>query len=280
MPLSSSTGTERIWPKKRRTVTGRVQDLGVEPDTHRPVLQTDRGADQQEYDRRFYAIVTDLIGTPTRSSPRRGRSHGGPGPRCGAWTRGRHAPATSTVHCGHSQASISTKRVAGTITSTVTTIPRRLSTPTPDPLGLLPEDNQHSYARNPLSWLDALGLAPCAKVIALRAWKARNNQGGYSVYHGLDSQGRKIYAEITNNIARRERQHIAKELWDREAPGGPWSYRPQVAGACDRAGPHRGCQGLGLSRARNGVSIPQINSIAPKRLIYGTAVRYGRIFLS
>ncbi|CAM5459416.1 Rhs protein OS=Streptomyces tendae OX=1932 GN=GUR47_17240 PE=4 SV=1 [Streptomyces tendae] len=262
------------------TVTGRVRTWEYEPDTHRPVLQTDRGADQQEYDRRFYAIVTDLIGTPTEILSEEGeiawRS------RTTLWGLDAGPARPGDVDCPLRFPGQYFDEESGWHYNFYRYYdPQTAQYTTPDPLGLLPEDNQHSYVRNPLSWLDALGLAPCAKVIALRAWKARNNQGGYSVYHGLDSQGRKIYAGITNNIARRERQHIAKNygIVRLQEVRGATGLKKWQARAIEQ-GLIEDVRASGLSRARNGVSIPQINSIAPKRLIYGTAVRYGRIFLS
>ena len=42
-------------------------------------------------------------------------------------------------------------------------------------------------------------------------WKKRNSEKGYTVYHGLDDQGKVVYAGITKNLKKREAQHIAKE---------------------------------------------------------------------
>ncbi|WP_406365840.1 DUF6531 domain-containing protein [Streptomyces sp. NBC_00645] len=265
--------TEEVLP------SGGVRTWEYEPGTHKPVFQADAGPEQDDYDRRFHAIVTDAIGTPAELISEEGeiswRS------RTTLWGQdvGTHAGETDCplrfpgqYHDAESGWHYNFYRYYDPLTAQYTS---------PDPLGLLPEDNQHGYVRNPLSWLDALGLAPCAKVIALRLWKARNNQGGYSVYHGLDAQGNKIYAGITNKMTRRERQHIAKNygIVRLQEVRGATGLKKWQARAIEQ-GLIEDVRTSGFSRIKNGVSIPQINSISPKRSIYGTALRYGRIFLA
>ncbi|MFF5494768.1 DUF6531 domain-containing protein [Streptomyces aquilus] len=255
------------------------------PDSHTPLFQIERSAsregrgDQEEYDRRFYAIVADIVGTPTdlfsvtgenvwradRTLWGRELRSGGDGIDCPMRFPGQYADRESGWNYNF-------HRYYDPETAQYTS---------PDPLGLVPADNDRSYVRNPLSWLDALGLAPCAKALLLKAWRLRNNQGGYSVYHGLDAQGNKIYAGITNNMARREAQHIAKNYGIQnlvEVPGATnlkkWQARAVEQVLIEQV------RASGLSRAVNGVPISQINSISPKRAIYGTAVRYGRMFLA
>ncbi|MFI6490617.1 DUF6531 domain-containing protein [Streptomyces sp. NPDC050564] len=259
--------------------SGEVRTWEYEPGTHRPILQVDRTPEQDDYDQRFYAIVTNMVGTPTELISEEGEiswqsrttlwgSDAGTtasGTDCPLRFPGQYYDAESGWHYNF-------YRYYDPQTAQYTS---------PDPLGLLPEDNHHGYVRNPLSWLDALGLAPCAKVIALRLWKARNNQGGYSVYHGLDAQGNKIYAGITNKLARRERQHIAKNygIVRLQEVRGATGLKKWQARAIEQ-GLIEDVRASGFSRIKNGVSIPQINSISPKRSIYGTALRYGRIFLA
>ncbi|MEU9640577.1 DUF6531 domain-containing protein [Streptomyces sp. NPDC048188] len=265
---------------EEETAAGRVRTWEYEPDSHRPVLQTDRRADQQEYDRRFHAIVTDLVGTPTELLSEQGTVVWRP--RTTLWGLTVGATRDGAVDCPLRFPGQYFDEESGWHYNFYRYYdPQTAQYATPDPLGLLPEDNPHSYVRNPLSWLDVLGLAPCAKVIALRLWKARNNQGGYSVYHGFDAQGKKIYAGITNNMARRERQHIAKNygIVRLQEVRGATGLKKWQARAIEQ-GLIEDVRASGLSRMKNGVSISQINSISPKRLIYGTAVRYGRIFLA
>ncbi|WP_369248417.1 DUF6531 domain-containing protein [Streptomyces sp. R41] len=258
---------------------GDVRTWEYEPGTHSPLLQINRTPDQEDYDQRFYAIITNLVGTPTELISEDGEI---------AWqartTLWGEDAGTTVVETD------CPLRFPGQYYDSESGWhynfyryydPQTAQYTSPDPLGLLPEDNHHGYVRNPLSWLDALGLAPCAKVIALRLWKARNNQGGYSVYHGLDAQGNKIYAGITNKLARRERQHIAKNygIVRLQEVRGATGLKKWQARAIEQ-GLIEDVRASGFSRIKNGVSIPQINSISPKRLIYGTALRYGRIFLA
>ncbi|MEU5292631.1 DUF6531 domain-containing protein [Streptomyces umbrinus] len=259
--------------------SGNVRTWEYEPDTHTPLLQLDGTPGQDEYDWRFHAIVADLVGTPTEMVSESGdvvwagrttlwgedASTTVDGPDCPLRFPGQYYdPETGWHYNFHRYYD-----------------PQTAQYTSPDPLGLLPEDNHHGYVRNPLSWLDALGLAPCAKVIALRAWKARNSQGGYSVYHGLDAQGNKIYAGITNKISRRERQHIAKNygIVRLQEVRGATGLKKWQARAIEQ-GLIEDVRASGFSRIKNGVPIDQINSISPKRSIYGTALRYGRIFMA
>ncbi|WP_369261209.1 DUF6531 domain-containing protein [Streptomyces sp. R35] len=261
------------------TDSGAVRTWEYEPGTHSPVVQVNRTPEGVGYDQRFYAIVTNMVGTPTELISEEGEVSWQS--RTTLWGK----DAGTTV--GETDCPL---RFPGQYFDTESGWhynfyryydPETAQYTSPDPLGLLPEDNQHGYVRNPLSWLDALGLAPCAKAIALRLWRGRNSQGGYSVYHGLDAQGNKIYAGITNKLARRERQHIAKNygIVRLQEVRGATGLKKWQARAIEQ-GLIEDVRASGFSRLKNGVSIPQINSISPKRSIYGTALRYGRIFLA
>jgi RHS repeat-associated protein len=261
---------------------GSARTWDYEPDSHTPVVQIDRTPTQDEYDRRFHAIVTDIVGTPTDLVSDDGEY---------AWQRERtlwgrsvHTAETPTagIDCPIRFPGQYADRENGWHYNFHRYYdPHTAQYVSPDPLGLVPADNDRSYVRNPLSWLDALGLAPCKKALLLKAWRLRNNQGGYSVYHGFDAAGNKIYAGITNNMARREAQHIAKNYgisYLAEVPGATnlkkWQARAVEQVLIEQV------RASGLSRVKNGVPISQINSISPKRAIYGTAVRYGSMFLA
>ncbi|AZS85723.1 DUF3990 domain-containing protein [Streptomyces griseoviridis] len=120
-----------------------------------------RDAPQAEIDEQFYAIVTDLLGTPTELVDTEGAV---------AWTRsstlwgvpveqngdrrvdcplrfpGQYYDAETGLHYNHHR-----YYEPGTA--------RYLS---PDPLGRTPAPNHHAYVKNPLQWKDPLGLkAPC-----------------------------------------------------------------------------------------------------------------------
>ncbi|MDT0307400.1 RHS repeat-associated core domain-containing protein [Streptomyces sp. DSM 44917] len=114
---------------------------------------------QEEIDRRFYALITDLVGTPTRMVDEAGevvRELGAtlwgrvPGAPAGAADTplrfpGQYADAESGLHYNvHRYYDPETARYL-----------------TPDPLGLTPAPNPHVYPHNPHTWADPLGLAPC-----------------------------------------------------------------------------------------------------------------------
>ncbi|WP_151476605.1 RHS repeat-associated core domain-containing protein [Streptomyces albicerus] len=120
------------------------------------------GSPQEEIDERFYAIVTDLIGTPTELVDADGdvvwtqssTLWGVPAGPVGGSSRvdcplrfpGQYFDAETGLHYNHHR-----YYEPGTA--------RYLS---PDPLGRTPAPNHYAYVKNPLQWTDPLGLkAPC-----------------------------------------------------------------------------------------------------------------------
>jgi RHS repeat-associated protein len=119
------------------------------------------GTPQDQIDRRFFAIVTDLVGTPTELVD----------------------PATDTI-AWRAVATLwgTTSWPAGSATYTPLRFPGQYFDPetrlhynlnryydpetarytTPDPLGLSPAPNPDAYVHNPLTWCDPLGLMPDA----------------------------------------------------------------------------------------------------------------------
>jgi RHS repeat-associated protein len=146
-----TVSTSWDWTDGPTPVSQRVRDTGpVGPDIP-----------QDEIDERFYAIVTDLLGTPTELIDPDGNT---------AWTQattlwgvpletggdrrvdcplrfpGQYFDAETGFHYNH-------HRYYEPATA------RYLS---PDPLGRTPSPNHHAYVKNPLQWKDPLGLkAPC-----------------------------------------------------------------------------------------------------------------------
>ncbi|MEW1656139.1 DUF6531 domain-containing protein [Streptomyces sp. NPDC093707] len=129
-------------------------------DGHRPLTQLERKPrSQDEFDSRFFAIVTDLVGTPTELVDEQGdiawRS------RTTLWgvtARNRDAIALTPL------------RFPGQYEDPETGLhynyfrhydPETARYTTPDPLGLDPSPNPRAYPHNPHTWFDALGLAPC-----------------------------------------------------------------------------------------------------------------------
>ncbi|MCE7080657.1 DUF6531 domain-containing protein [Streptomyces sp. ST2-7A] len=110
-------------------------------------------ADQGEIDRRFAAIVTDLVGTPTHLTD----------PDTG------HTTPLATTLWGHTPGTAPTPlRFPGQYADEETGWhynlhrhydPTTARYTTPDPLGLAPAPNPHTYPHNPWTWTDPLGLA-------------------------------------------------------------------------------------------------------------------------
>jgi RHS repeat-associated protein len=128
----------------------------------RPVLQTERlEAPQAEVDRRFFAIVADLVGAPTELVS---TADGSTAWRADGTLWGLTAPADATT------ATSTPLRFPGQYHDPETRLhynlhryydPAAARYLTPDPLGLSPAPNPHAYVGNPLTATDPLGLAPC-----------------------------------------------------------------------------------------------------------------------
>ncbi|PJE98252.1 type IV secretion protein Rhs [Streptomyces carminius] len=131
-------------------------------DGHRPLAQTERlldPDDRDEVDRRFFAIVTDLVGTPTELVDETGEI---------AW----HTRTTlwGTTTWNRDATAYTPLRFPGQYADPETGLhynhfrhydPDTGRYTTPDPLGLTPSPNPVTYPHNPHTWTDVLGLSPC-----------------------------------------------------------------------------------------------------------------------
>ncbi|MFJ4802222.1 DUF6531 domain-containing protein [Streptomyces murinus] len=128
----------------------------------RPLTQTERiaptDAPQGEIDSRFFAIVTDLVGTPNELIDERGET---------AW-RTRSTLWGTTAWAANST-TYTPLRFPGQYYDPETGLhynyfrvydPETAHYLTSDPLGLAPAPNPTAYVHNPLTWCDPLGLAP------------------------------------------------------------------------------------------------------------------------
>jgi len=134
-----------------QTAGGRVTSWDYEPDTFRPLAQTER----DDTDERFYAIVTDLVGAATElvaadgtvawqlRAPCGARSPGRPARRCAS------PASTSTPRALHYNYHRYYDPTTGGYQSA-------------DPLGLDAGPNPHRYVLTRWCGLDPLGLAPYA----------------------------------------------------------------------------------------------------------------------
>ncbi|MGK5642324.1 RHS repeat-associated core domain-containing protein, partial [Streptomyces sp. URMC 126] len=149
-----------------------------------PLAQTERitaaNAPQHEIDQRFFAIITDLIGTPTELIDETGTT---------AW-RSRTTLWGTTAWARNSTA-FTPLRFPGQYYDLESGLhynyhrhydPETARYTAPDPLGLAPAPNHIGYVCNPHIWTDPYGLAPCPNEIALgirkeglREFAERNN---------------------------------------------------------------------------------------------------------
>ncbi|MET9812956.1 putative T7SS-secreted protein [Streptomyces sp. NPDC006355] len=150
---------------EQTTVSHDVPDIVALTWDHRgsiPLTQTERilsrDAGQQEIDRRFFAIVTDLVGTPTELVAENGDI---------AW----HTRSTlwGTTAWNRSSIAYTPLRFPGQYHDPETGLhynlfrhydPATARYLTPDPLGLAPAPNPAAYVHNPHTWSDPLGLSP------------------------------------------------------------------------------------------------------------------------
>ncbi|MEU3983947.1 putative T7SS-secreted protein [Streptomyces sp. NPDC026672] len=125
-----------------------------------PVAQRERllSASQEEIDSRFFAVVTDLVGTPTELVDERGAIAWRT--RTTLWgltTWNRDASAYTPLRFPGQYFDPESGLHHNVFRTYDPESARYLS---PDPLGLAPAPNPAAYVRNPLTWSDHLGLAP------------------------------------------------------------------------------------------------------------------------
>ncbi|MEU7757154.1 RHS repeat-associated core domain-containing protein, partial [Micromonospora sp. NPDC049171] len=140
----------------------RISTWEYAPGTFTPISQTDGFADQDEVDRRFYAIVTDLVGTPTELVSPDGEIAWQQ--RTTIWGIPTHASATGAdcplrfpgqIHDSETGASYNHHRYYDPVSVGY------LST---DPLGLVAGARPHGYVFNATAAIDPFGLVPCGTV--------------------------------------------------------------------------------------------------------------------
>jgi RHS repeat-associated protein len=197
--------------------TTRIRTWEWQPGAARPLAQTDTvrsapppraGSDeavepladtasQGDIDRRFYAIVSDLVGMPTHLVDEDGQIvwHGD----FTVWGQPRGADGEFAVDCP--------LRFPGQYSDAESGLhynylryydPETARYQSPDPLGLAPSDDPHGYVANPLTWSDPLGLAACE--IFYRVMSARE-------FEGLGPMG-EISVKGTENFVTQEVDYV------------------------------------------------------------------------
>ncbi|MEV4629390.1 DUF6531 domain-containing protein [Micromonospora sp. NPDC049523] len=165
----------------------RVTTWDHHPDRQHPVGQSVRTG-QDQVDRRFYAIVTDLVGTPTDLVGTDGEL---------AWQGGGTLWGGPSGGAGDAEAMMPL-RFPGQYLDPETGLhynvyryydPATGRYVSQDPLGLAPAPDPAGYVRNPYSGADPLGLAPKPSCTAGAASSAPVTPGGGSDAAHLDGVG-------------------------------------------------------------------------------------------
>nr|WP_206279843.1 RHS repeat-associated core domain-containing protein [Streptomyces luteoverticillatus] len=214
----------------------------------RPVAQTERisapDAPQAEIDSRFFAIVTDLVGTPSELVDESGTI---------AW-RTRTTLWGTTAWASDSTA-YTPLRFPGQYYDPETGLhynfhrhydPETARYTSPDPLGLAPAPNPVAYVENPHTWADPLGLAPCKGSIfnRLKAFFGRSETGVASPGSGIAQEPlmlesgspgigdvAELYGPFHRRGSRTQTPEVTQQviesgqLWGREAR---WGGEPMV----------------------------------------------------
>ncbi|MFH8937156.1 DUF6531 domain-containing protein [Streptomyces griseosporeus] len=157
-------------------------------DGFRPLVQYERKPmGEEEIDSRFFAIVSDLIGTPTELVDETGEI---------AWRT--RATVWGTTAVNPDATAYTPLRHPGQYADPETGLhynyfrhydPETARYVSPDPLGLMPAPNPVAYVHNPLDLYDPIGLAPCRR--DHYTWTdGANGQGGSIRYRAHDHLGR------------------------------------------------------------------------------------------
>ncbi|WP_399929799.1 DUF6531 domain-containing protein [Streptomyces kanamyceticus] len=164
-----------IAPELPHPITLTWDHLGLQP-----VAQTERITSpengQEEYDARFFAIVTDLIGTPSELIDEQGDI---------AWRT--RSTVWGTTAWNVDAAAYTPLRFPGQYYDPESGLhynclryydPETARYQSPDPLGLEPAPNPVTYVANPCTWADPLGLAPY-NIHASVAYQDWGNKGAH-----------------------------------------------------------------------------------------------------
>ncbi|MFI1919362.1 putative T7SS-secreted protein [Nocardia sp. NPDC020380] len=149
--------TDYIWDGNHlieQAVDQTVTRWQYQPNSHTPITQT---TDQELVDREFYALITDLVGTPVEiADPAAGTTAATAS--TDLWGNAHWSGKTSTplrfpgqIHDPETGLHYNVNRYYDPSTGRYLTC---------DPLGLAPAPNPNSYPHNPTVWSDPLGLIP------------------------------------------------------------------------------------------------------------------------
>ncbi|MEV6711486.1 RHS repeat-associated core domain-containing protein [Lentzea sp. NPDC051208] len=178
---------------------GRTTTWNYQPGTSTPVTQAEstRIAPQESIDQQFYAIVTDLVGTPVELVDVTGEL---------AWRQVTTVWGTSiSAAQGHAHCPL---RFPGQYHDAETGQnynvlryydPETGAYTTPDPIGLHAAPNPHTYVSNPMEWSDFLGLAPYKRKL--------------EVYERYGSEAEAKASEIAEGLVLKPEPHHENPKW-------------------------------------------------------------------
>lgn len=187
-----------------------------------PLAQTERilTADdrQDEIDRRFFAIATDLIGTPTELIDESGDI---------AWRR---STLWGTTTWSRDSSTYTPLRFPGQYFDPETGLhynlfrhydPETARYLTLDPLGLGPAPNPSTYVENPHSWTDPLGLAPCPR----GGWESKADFSSQKVMSKKFHAHAGDFLDTPGNLNKANLQRFEQAMRDHMTGDGTKIYR-------------------------------------------------------
>jgi RHS repeat-associated protein len=211
------------------------------------VAQAERALDpdtQQAIDTRFFAIITDLVGTPTELVTPDGGL---------AWRTRSTLWGTTAVARGSS--AHTPLRHPGQYADTETGLhynlnrhydPATARYTSPDPLGLVPDPNPVAWVHNPCTWADPLGLeGKCASIDRSVVDHLDRTQTKYSKDELVAAQwtkdGKAVFLEKGNQNAGLE--HIMRHAGEFEGKGVSREKVPELVMQAATRGEKVGMQG-------------------------------------
>ncbi|WP_344571105.1 RHS repeat-associated core domain-containing protein, partial [Kitasatospora viridis] len=222
-PVLAEQTTQASYLPGPHTISWDHQDLHPLAQTETITVPIADDQDQARVDQRFFAIVTDLVGTPTELVD--------PATESIAWQAGSTLwgqtawPSASTTY--------TPLRFPGQYFDPETRLnynhhryydPETARYITPDPLGLTPAPNPDTYVHNPHTWSDPLGLSPHAN-----PRPTGPDPNGHIVYRALakgEDPSVGLTARDPNNLAVRPLSHVAGK---KRTPWISLSKNPDIA---------------------------------------------------
>jgi RHS repeat-associated protein len=230
--------THTHWPPRNSEPAGsRTTTWNWQPNTFRPISQTERtplhdtpqdvcDAPQEWIDQKFYAIITDLIGTPTELVEPDGTI---------AWRP--HSTLWGTLLSQTANNVYTLLRFPGQYHDPETSLnynyhryydPITARYNSTDPLGLSPAPNPHAYVTNPIREFDTFGLAPYRLArfgLAAETAESLSKQAAEAEATGNFPHGVSTFSESTRkDAAWADASEIKRHFSIEKTGGNPYHY--------------------------------------------------------